>query len=303
MRKMLRLDDLEVFLSTAERGSLSAAARALDISPALASAALKRLEDALQLRLLARTTRSLRLTAEGEQYLRHAREALRQLREGHDAIRQGQQALAGLLKISMPSDLGRNVLLPWLDAFQAAHPAIALQLFVSDRVADMYRQPVDLALRYGKLDDSSMVAMPIAPGNRRVLVAAPRYLQQHGTPANLDELAQHNCLRFALDEVLYDRWVFPAQGKAVQVRGNRSSDDADLVRRWAVAGEGIAYKSRLDVTADLQAGRLRVLLPDVMGEEVPLQLVCMHRSQVTPIVIRLRDYLRAQYEQLCQTAP
>jgi len=174
MRKMLRLDDLEVFLSTAERGSLSAAARALDISPALASAALKRLEDALQLRLLARTTRSLRLTAEGEQYLRHAREALRQLREGHDAIRQGQQALAGLLKISMPSDLGRNVLLPWLDAFQAAHPAIALQLFVSDRVADMYRQPVDLALRYGKLDDSSMVAMPIAPGNRRVLVAAPR---------------------------------------------------------------------------------------------------------------------------------
>lgn len=300
---MLRLDDLEVFVSTAERGSLSAAARALDISPALASAALKRLEDALQLRLLARTTRSLRLTAAGEQYLRHAREALRQLREGHDAIRQGQQELAGLLKISMPSDLGRNVLLPWLDAFQAAHPAIALQLFVSDRVADMFRQPVDLALRYGKLGDSSMVAMPIAPDNRRVLVAAPRYLQQHGTPANLDELAQHNCLRFALDEVLYDRWAFPAQGKVVQVRGNRSSDDADLVRRWAVAGEGIAYKSRLDVTADLKAGRLRLLLPDVMGEEVPLQLVCMHRSQVTPIVIRLRDYLRAQYEQLCQTAP
>jgi DNA-binding transcriptional LysR family regulator len=300
---MLRLDDLEVFVSTAERGSLSAAARALDISPALASAALKRLEDTLQLRLLARTTRSLRLTAAGEQYLRHAREALRQLREGHDAIRQGQQELAGLLKISMPSDLGRNVLLPWLDAFQAAHPAIALQLFVSDRVADMYRQPVDLALRYGKLGDSSMVAMPIAPNNRRVLVAAPRYLQQHGTPANLDELAQHNCLRFALDEVLYDRWAFPAQGKVVQVRGNRSSDDADLVRRWAVAGEGIAYKSRLDVTADLKAGRLRLLLPDVMGEEVPLQLVCMHRSQVTPIVIRLRDYLRAQYEQLCQTAP
>jgi DNA-binding transcriptional LysR family regulator len=116
-------------------------------------------------------------------------------------------------------------------------------------------------------------------------------------------LAQHNCLRFALDEVLYDRWAFPAQGKVVQVRGNRSSDDADLVRRWAVAGEGIAYKSRLDVTADLKAGRLRLLLPDVMGEEVPLQLVCMHRSQVTPIVIRLRDYLRAQYEQLCQTAP
>lgn len=302
---MLRLDDLEVFVCTADQGSLSAAARALDISPALASAALKRLEEGLQLRLFARTTRSLRLTPEGEQYLRHAREAVRQLREGHEAIRQGQQELAGLLKISMPSDLGRNVLLPWLDGFQAAYPAISLQLFVSDRVADMYRQPVDLALRYGKLDDSSLVAMPIAPANRRVLVAAPAYLARHGSPANLDELARHNCLRFALDEVLYDRWAFPAQGKVVQVRGNRSSDDADLVRRWAVAGEGIAYKSRLDVTADLHAGRLQLLLPHVMGEEVPLHLVCMHRSQVTPVVIRLRDYLRAQYEQfsgqLCET--
>jgi DNA-binding transcriptional LysR family regulator len=301
MAKMLRLDDIEVFVNTADHGSLSAAARSLDISPALASAALKRLEDELQLRLFARTTRSLRLTSEGEHYLRHAREAVRQLREGHEAIRQGQQEFAGLLKISMPSDVGRNVLLPWLDAFQAEYPAISLQLFVSDRVADMYRQPVDLALRYGKLDDSSLVAMPIAPANRRALVASPEYISRHGAPANLDELARHNCLRFALDDVLYDRWAFPAQGKVVQVRGNRSSDDADLVRRWAVAGLGIAYKSRLDVTADLKAGRLRLLLPDVMGEEVPLQLVCMHRSQVTPVVIRLRDYLRAQYEQLCET--
>src|SRR5689334_13846777 len=160
MKIMLRLDDLEVFVNTADRGSLSAAARMLDISPALASAAMKRLEEALQLRLFARTTRSLRLTAEGEHYLRHAREAVRQLREGHEAIRQGQQELAGLLKISMPSDLGRNVLLPWLDAFQADYPGISLQLFLSDRVADMYRQPVDLALRYGKLDDSGLVAMP-----------------------------------------------------------------------------------------------------------------------------------------------
>jgi DNA-binding transcriptional LysR family regulator len=302
MTKILRLDDLEVFVSTADHGSLSAAARALDISPALASAALKRLEQGLQLRLFARTTRSLRLTVEGEQYLGNAREAVRQLREGYEAIRQGQRELSGLLKISMPSDVGRNVLLPWLDGFQAEYPGISLQLFVSDRVADMYRQPVDLALRYGKLDDSSLVAMPVAPGNRRVLVASPAYLRRHGVPAGLDELARHNCLRFALDDVLYDRWVFPAQGKIVQVRGNRSSDDADLVRRWAVAGMGIAYKSRLDVTADLKAGRLRLLLPDVMGEEVPLQLVCMHRSQVTPVVTRLRDYLRAQYEQLCETS-
>lgn len=298
---MLRFDDLEIFVCTADHGSLSAAARALDISPALASAALKRLEEGLQLRLFARTTRSLRLTAEGEHYLHHAREALRVLKEGHDTLQQGKQEIGGLLKIAMPSDLGRNTMMGWLDAFQARHPGISLQCFVSDRVADMYRQPVDLALRYGKLDDSNLVAMPIAPDNRRVLVAAPEYLRRHGTPASVAELAQHNCLRYALVEGMYDRWAFPSVGKVVQVKGNRASDDADLVRRWAVAGLGIAYKSRLDVTADLKAGRLQLLLPDVMGEEVPLHLVCLHRSQVTPVVIRLRDYLRAQVEQLCDT--
>jgi DNA-binding transcriptional LysR family regulator len=104
-----------------------------------------------------------------------------------------------------------------------------------------------------------------------------------------------------IDEVSYDRWTFkPVDGapQTVAVTGNRSADDADLVRRWAVAGQGIAYKSRLDVTADLQAGRLQVLLPDIAGEEVPLYLLCMHRMQVTPTVIALRDFLRAEYERM-----
>ena len=113
--RVLRLDDLTVFVRTADRGSLSAAARELEISPALASAAVKRLEGELGLRLFARTTRSLRLTEEGEHYLRHAREALRLLKEGHDALIEGQQTLGGTLKISMPSDLGRNMLVGWLE--------------------------------------------------------------------------------------------------------------------------------------------------------------------------------------------
>lgn len=298
---MLRLDDLSVFVSTADQGSLSAAARMLDISPAMASASLKRLEAELKLRLFARTTRSLRLTDEGEHYLRHAREALRLLREGHDALMQGKETLSGTLKISLSSDVGRNVLLPWLDKFQAQYPGISYQLSVSDRLADMARQPVDLAIRYGKLEDSSLVAMPITADNRRVLVASPDYVRQHGRLNDLDDLRRHNCLRFALDEVIYDRWTFaPQQGETpmLQVSGNRCSDDSDLVRRWAVAGLGIAYKSRLDVTADLKAGRLQILLPEIAGEEVPLHLVCMHRSQVTPIVIQLRDFLRAQVEQM-----
>jgi len=298
---MLRLDDLSLFVSTADHGSLSAAARILEISPAMASAALKRLEGELRLRLFARTTRSLRLTDEGEHYLRHAREALRLLKEGHETLI-GKDAFSGTLKISLPSDVGRNLILPWLDKFQAQYPGISYQISVSDRRADMTRLPVDLAIRYGKLEDSSLVAMPITADNRRVLVASPEYVRQHGRLNTLDDLRRHNCLRFALEDMIYDRWTFAphdgGEAPMVQVCGNRWTNDSDLVRRWAVAGLGIAYKSRLDVTADLKAGRLQVLLPEIAGEEVPLNLVCMHRSQVTPIVIQLRDFLRAQVEQM-----
>lgn len=297
---MLRLDDLTVFVRTADRGSLSAAARELEISPALASAAVKRLEAELKLRLFARTTRSLRLTEEGEHYLRHAREALRLLKEGHDALIQGQEALGGTLKISMPSDLGRNMVLGWLDAFQAQYPKVSLQLSISDRLSDMYRQPVDIAIRYGMQDDSSLIALPLAPDNRRVLVASPDYIKQHGKLHALGDLARHNCLRFMLEDVIHDHWSFyrDAHGAAdvVHVNGNRSADDADVVRRWAVAGVGIAYKSRLDLSADIRAGRLQVLLPDVLGEPTPLNMLCMHRSQISPTVLQLRDFLRAQCE-------
>jgi len=297
---LLRLDDLTVFVRTAERGSLSAAARELEISPALASASVKRLEGELKLRLFARTTRSLRLTEEGEHYLRHAREALRLLKEGHDTLIQGQEILGGMLKISMPSDLGRNMVVGWLDAFQALYPKVSLQLSISDRVSDMYRQPVDIALRYGAQEDSSLIALPLAPENRRVLVASPDYIRQHGKLNALDDLARHNCLRFMLDDVIHDRWSFYRDGQAepvvVHVNGNRSVDDADVVRRWAVAGVGIAYKSRLDLGADIRAGRLQVLLPDVLGEPTPLNMLCMHRSQITPTVLQLRDFLRAQCE-------
>ncbi len=297
---MLRFDDLSVFVHTADRGSLSAAARGLEISPALASAALKRLEQALGLRLFARTTRSLRLTEDGEHYLVHAREALRLLREGHAALTRGRDSFGGTLKISMPSDIGRNILAGWLDQFQLLYPKINYQLSVGDRLSDLYRQPVDLAIRYGQQHDSSLIAMPLAPHNRRVLVAAPAYVERHGRPDSVEDLQNHNCLRFSIDDMIHERWTFQPPGAggpvAVAVSGDRSADDADVVRRWAVAGLGIAYKSQLDVVADLDSGRLLRLLPEVQGESAPLHMLCMHRSQVTPAVLRLRDFLRGQCE-------
>lgn len=291
---MLRLDDLQVFVRTAERGSLSAAARELEVSPAVASAALKRLEGALQVRLFARSTRSLRLTAEGELFLVHARASLQSLEDGRQLLAGGRSDIAGVLQVSAPSDLGRNVLLPWFDEFQAQHPRLHLRLLISDRQADLYRQPVDVAIRLGQPPDSSLVALPLAADNRRVLCGAPAYFARHGRPQQPDDLLRHNCLLYMLAGRAHERWSF-ADGKrnqVVTVSGDRVCDDADVVRRWAVAGRGLVYKSWLDVAADVRAGRLEVVLADYQGEAAPLNLFCTHRAQLSRPVTQLREFIQ-----------
>ena len=303
--KMLRTDDLQVFVLTAELGSLSAAARRLELSPAVASAALKRLEAGLGCRLLVRSTRSLRLTGEGEQYLPHARSALQSLVDGQQLLAGGKATISGLLQLSAPSDFGRNVLLPWLDEFQLQHPLLSVRLLLADRNADLFRQPVDIALRYGQPEDSSLVALPVAAANRRVLCAAPSYLAAHGAPQTLAELTEHNCLRYMLAGRVHERWCFHDGRRelAQLVRGDRISDDADVVRRWALAGRGVVYKSWLDIAQDVQVGRLVVLLPELLGEPTPLNLICAHRAHLGERVRLLREHLVERCQVLMRLAP
>lgn len=302
---MLRFDDLQLFVTTADLGNLSAAARRLDISPAVASAALKRLEQQLDVRLFSRSTRSLRLTPEGELFLGHARLALQSLDDGRQQLAGSKIGISGPLQLSAPSDFGRNTLLPWLDEFQLAHPQVQLRLLLGDRVADLFREPVDIALRYGAPEDSSLVALPVAAANRRVLCAAPQYLHKHGTPQTVDELTEHNCLLYMLGGRLHDRWRF-SDGKreqGISVKGDRVSDDADVVRRWAVSGAGLVYKSWLDVAGDVRAGRLQVLLPELRGEPTPLNLICAHRAQLSKPVLLLREFVQIRCAELLAQAP
>ncbi len=291
---MIRLDDLSVFVRAAALGSFSQAAREVNLLPGQASAAIQRLERELDVRLFARSTRSLRLTDEGKRYLPFAQDALQALRDGQDGMRGEDAQLAGTLQVAAPSDFGRNVLLPWIGEFRRAHPGLDIQLLVSDQVADVFRDPVDIALRYGQIDDASFIALPVAPQNRRVLIASPAYLERHGRPAVLADLATHSCLAYRLRGRIYDRWCFPLPegDRVVPVTGALVSDDADVVRRWAVMGEGIAYKSWLDVCGDVAAGRLEVVLPDVPGEATPLNLVCPHRKQFSPAVKLLHALLK-----------
>lgn len=301
---MVRFDDLALFVRSAVLGSFSNAAREAGLLPGQVSAAIQRLERELDIRLFARSTRSLRLTDEGERYLPYAQDALETLEDGREGLRRDDMTLSGTLQVSAPSDLGRNVLLPWLSELRTTHPGLTLRLLLSDQVADVFRDPVDIAIRYGHMDDASFVALPLAPDNRRVLVAAPSYLARQGSPATLEALVQHNCLLYQLQGRTYDKWLFPqsaaanAEKTGVQVTGTLATDDADVVRRWAVAGEGIAYKSWLDVCDDVRAGRLQVLLPQQLGEIAPLQLICPHRRQFSAAVRLLSTLIGSRCEAL-----
>lgn len=302
---MTRVADLELLSLTAELGSLSAAARALDWSPAAASAALKRLEAQWGVAVFVRSTRSLRLSTEGERLLPHVREALDALRQAQAAGSAKARAFSGELQLALPSDLGRHVLLPWLDAFQQRHPELALRLHLSDRNSDLMRAPLDLAIRYGEPPDSAQVALPLMPGNRRMLVASPDYLARHGRPAAPEDLIRHQALRFMLRDQLAERWKLEIEGRWVEapVQGRRSSNDGEVVKRWALAGLGLAYKSWLDVHADLAAGRLVLVRPDWLGEPSPLHLVVPGRRQLTPAVRALRDFLAERFARLAAEAP
>ncbi|WP_175926000.1 LysR family transcriptional regulator [Burkholderia cepacia] len=302
---MIRLDDVQIFVHTVDYGSFSEAARQLNIAPAHASASVQRLEKALDTRLFTRSTRSMQLSEAGERYLPHARVMIGALEQGQQALVNGREALSGPLRLSAPSDFGRNLLLPWLDEFQHQHPGLSLHLKMSDRAADLIRQPLDAVVRYGALPDSSLLALKLVDNNRRALCASPSYLKRHGAPAKVDDLRRHNCLRYVWSEQLHERWRFTPPGgeRTVAVTGNRISDDADAVRRWAVAGEGLVYKSRLDLIDDLKAGRLVELFPPEDCEPAPLHLICAHRAQLTPAINQLHFFLRERCSALLASHP
>ena len=273
------LGDIAVFVAAADSGRLAHAARALGISPAAVSASLKRLEASLGVKLMLRTTRSLRLTQDGERYLAHARAALESLRQGRLALASESGDVRGLLRITAPADFGRNRVAGWLEQFAAEHPNVQFQMTLDDAVADFYRSPIDLALRYGRFADSSLIAQPVAQ-LARVVCAAPAYLARRGTPTHPHELAMHDTICYTVQQRAADRWrLFDGTDDLeVQVRPRWVFNDAEMVRRWAIRGMGVAYRIWSDISGDVEEGKLQRVLPGWHGEPVPLSLVYPDRK-------------------------
>ncbi len=294
------LEDLHVVLKVAEMRSITRAATALDMRTATASAAVKRVEASLGSELFIRTTRQLRLSSAGERYIPECEKALELLSQAKQHMREEQGEIDGEVRISLSSDLGRNVVVPWLDEFLDAHPKLSLRTHLSDSNVDLYRDGVDIALRYGSPTDSNLYGFKICD-IRKVLCASPEYLAKHGEPKHPDDLKHHNGLFYQLRDVLKDEWEFVKDGQEIKVKmsGNRASNDADLVRRWCVAGKGIAIKSYLDMSNDLLAGNVVEIMSDYQPTSSELWLVCPSRRSITPTVRLLRDMFREKTQHVC----
>ena len=291
---MKNLQDLRIFIETARMESLSACARHMDLSPAVVSAAIKRLESDINTVLFIRSTRKIRLTDKGVQFLQHCKEAVGILDNAYAELQNNDAELTGTISMSAPSDLGRNCVLHWLDDFMQAHPNVDLQLHVSDGQVDLYGQQIDLALRYGNPKDSSLIALPIVLDNRPILCAAPAYLEKFGEPRTPQDLTDHNCLCIGHNDKYFSQWAFERAGKqaSVAVSGNRRSKDGDVARRWAILGHGIALKSRLDVASDIKEGQLiEVKLDGWQVARYPLYLICPERRLIDPLFNAVKDYL------------
>lgn len=287
------LEDLQVVLKVAEFKGITAAAKSLNMQTATASAAIKRVEKALGKDLFVRTTRQLRLSSAGERYIPQCQQALLTLEQAKKNMRNDLDVIDGELRIASSSDFGRNLAAVWLDEFLEAHPKVNLKLSISDSNIDLYRDSIDIALRYGSPSDSNLYGFKIC-NVPRLLCASPEYLEKNGTPKHPNDLVDHNGLFYQLRDVVNNSWRFTRDDEEFKVRmlGNRASNDGDLVRRWCVSGKGLAFKSCLDISEDLLSGRLVKVMPEYKTSMTELWLVCPSKQSITPAVRLLRDVFK-----------
>ena len=289
----MNLSDLKLFIQIAHTGSITASAKHMGVTTAAASSGLKRLEQQLGAPLFIRSTRKLQITAAGEKFLCHCLQAIEALERGVVSVHETLGSIKGELKLSVPSDLGRNRLLPWLDELMLLHPDLVIDLTVSDSLSDLFSNQVHVALRYGEPLDLNMIAFHIG-SLKRVTCASAKYLAHNLEPKHPQDLKEHQCLLYRTKGRLFNHWIYEQgeQNFNIKVRGSRSCDDTDIVRRWAISGHGIIYRSQLDVVSDLESGQLVPILTAFTSPPVELYLLCPSRNQVTPAVIALREMLR-----------
>ena len=293
---MDRFKQLETFAAVAARGSLSAAAQAEGVAPAVIGRRIDALEARLGVKLLVRTTRRITLTFEGSAFLEDCQRILNDFANAEASVSLGGVKASGHVRITAPAGFGRRHVAPLIGPFIAANKDVSVSLELSDRLADIVNDGFDLAIRIGQLDDSSLVGVTLAQ-NERVVVASPAYLRAHGTPRTPDDLASHNCLAFGNYGNQARGWLLQVDGRQVPVRvgGNMECNDGAVLHEWALAGHGLAWRSMWEVSDDLKAGRLQTVLDDHAAPVNAIHAVYPQRRHLPLRVRMFIDYLRTTY--------
>ncbi|HJV07934.1 MAG TPA: LysR family transcriptional regulator [Chromobacteriaceae bacterium] len=288
------LKQLETFVSVVNLGSLSAAARQENVVPAIIGRRLDSLEHRLGVKLLVRTTRRIALTQEGSAFYEDCQRILLDLREAESAVASGSARARGHLRLSAPAGFGRRHVAPHVASFQRLYPDIRVTLDLSDRLVDLARDRIDCAIRISDLEDSSLVAVRLAE-NRRVVVASPAYLAQHGMPKTPADLDQHDCL--SLGESQSRGWTFKMDGQLVnlKVRGTLECNDGAVLHDWALQGLGLAWRSLWEVKDDLTQGRLVTVLDRYSSPDYPVYAVVAQRKYLPSRVRLFIEHLRSVY--------
>jgi DNA-binding transcriptional LysR family regulator len=293
---MDRLGTMEAFVAVVDAGSFSAAALRLRSSKSLVSRQIAALESELGARLFQRTTRSLTLTEEGRRYHEQVVRILADIAEANRSLSNLQAAPRGLLRVNAPMSFGYLHLAPAVPDFLMQCPEVELDLTMNDRYVDLIEEGVDLALRLGRLADSSLVARKLAPA-RRVVCASPTYLREHGVPQTPDDLKRHQCLCYS-NIAASDEWRFVRQdGKTwpVEVKGRLHANNGDALREAALKGLGLVFLPTFIVGRDLQAGSLVSVLTDYVAQDSGLYAVYPHARHLSPKVRAFVDFLASRF--------
>ena len=290
---MDRLKQIESFVAVAAKGSLTAAAQAEGVAPAVIGRRIDALEERLGVKLLVRTTRRITLTHEGSAFLEDAQRVLADLANAEASVSAGGVKASGHLRITAPAGFGRRHVAPLVPGFLAQHPEVSLSLNLSDRVVDIVNEGFDCAVRVGDLLDSSLVSVRLAD-NRRRCVASPAYLQRAGVPLHPSELQRHECLTLSSEASQTRGWAFMVDGQLQHLRpsGRLDCSDGQVLHAWCRAGLGLAWRSTWEVEAELARGTLVSVLDEFTAPPNGIYAVFPQRRHL-PLRVRLWiDFLK-----------
>lgn len=292
----MNVDSLTAFVESAERGSFSAASRTLGLSPSGISRAIDRLEQDLGVTLLVRSTRKLRLTAEGEILFQRSREIIQDLKNAREAVQAGKHTPTGTLRVSLPVAFGRSKVAPLIGSFSHQYPEIRLEINFTDRNVDLIEEEIDVAVRIGELADSRLVARKLT-NVQYTICASPDYLRRFGTPSSVEELSTHTCVYYCYPGTDTPfRWRLLNAGTPViiQPHSRIKLDQADALVETALGGAGLIYAPCYMVQSHLNAKRLVPILRDFYPSSLPVSAVYPYAKAVSVRVKAFVEYLAEQ---------